>query len=116
MLDVFTYQIIIIIISILAISFSIKKYYENNFSLATFVAWILIWILVIVISLFPSITTPIASLFGLGRGLDALYIAAIILSYYAMFKLYNKMDNQRKRIDELVSEIAIYNNEQEDDN
>ena len=78
-------------------------------------AWILIWILVIVISLFPSITTTIASLFGLGRGLDALYIAAIILSYYAMFKLYNKMDNQRKRIDELVSEIAIYNNEQEED-
>ena len=111
----FTYQIIIIIIAIIAIAFSSKRYYENNFSLATLVAWIAIWILVIIVSLFPQITTPIASLFGLGRGLDALYIASIILAYYAMFKLYNKIDDQRKRIDELVSEIAIYNNEHEKD-
>ena len=111
----FTYQIIIFIISIIAILFSVKKYHEDNFSLATFVAWIVLWLLVIIVSVFPNITTSIASLFGLGRGLDALYIAAIILSYYAMFKLYNKMDEQRKRINELVSEIAIYNNELEED-
>lgn len=111
----YTYQIIILIISIAAIAVSVKKYYENSFSLMTFVTWIAIWLLVIIVSLFPGITTSIASIFGLGRGLDAVYIAAIIFSYYAMFKLYNKVDKQRKRIDELVSEIALYNNKLEED-
>lgn len=111
----FTYQIIILIIGILAIIFSIKNFYENNFSLMTFVAWILVWLMVIFISIFPNVTTGIASMFGLGRGLDALYIASIILSYYALFKMYNKINEQRKRIDELVSELAIYINEKDEE-
>ena len=63
------------------------------------------------ITIFPGITSAFAGIFGFGRGLDVVYIASIIFSFYIMFKLYNKTEKQRKRIDELVSELAIKDHE-----
>lgn len=111
----FTYQIIILIVSIIAIALSIKRYHEDNMGLSYFVAWVIIWLLVILFSIFPHISNSIAGIFGFGRGLDTLYIFSIILLFYIVFKLYNKIEDQNKRINELVSEIAIYNQKQEEE-
>ncbi len=111
----FTYQIIILIVSLVAIGLGVKRYHEDNMSLSYFVAWILIWILIILFSIFPNISTNIASIFGFGRGLDTLYIFSTILLFYIVFKLYNKIDDQNKRINELVSELAIYHEKDEED-
>ncbi|WP_367400588.1 DUF2304 family protein [Methanosphaera stadtmanae] len=45
----------------------------------------------------------------MGRGLDALYILSIIILFYLLFKLYNKIEDQKKRINKLVSELALDN-------
>lgn len=110
----YTYQIIILIISIIAIVLATHQYRKDSLNVMTLISWVLIWILIIIFSLFPQISTIFASIFGLGRGLDALYIFAVIISFYIMFKLYNKIDEQKKRIDNLVSQLAIYENEQDD--
>ena len=107
----FTYQIIAILISIVGIIIGTYQFKKDSFSLSVYLMWTGAWILMILITIFPSVTSVFARIFGLGRGLDAVYIVSIIFSFYIMFKLYNKTEKQRKRIDELVSELAIKDHE-----
>lgn len=106
-----TYQIILILISVMGLVVGIHQYKNDSFSLTVFCTWIVAWLMVILVTLFPGITSVIAKVFGLGRGLDAVYIISILFSFYIMFKLYNKTEKQRKRIDELVSQLAIKDHE-----
>lgn len=106
-----TYQIIVLIISILGIALGIHRYRNDSFSTLVFSLWTLAWIAIITITFFPNITTVFALRFGLGRGLDAVYIFSILLLFYIVFKLYNLIEQQKKRINELVSELALKNHE-----
>lgn len=110
----FTYQIVALIISLVAIIIGIRQYKNESFNLLIFLSWDIIWIGVIIITFYPNITTHIAHTFGLGRGLDALYIIYVIFSFYVMFKLYNKIEKQNKRINDLVSKLAIKEHEDDD--
>lgn len=106
-----TYQIILLILSVLGIVLGTYQYKKDSFNTFMFSLWTLVWIVVIIIALFPGITTSIARFFGFGRGLDAVYIISILILFYIVFKLYNKIENQRKRIDDLVSQLALKDNE-----
>lgn len=103
----FTYQIILLVLSILGIVFGIYQYRNNSFNSAVLCLWVFAGVAIIVVALFPGITTPIARLFGFGRGLDIIYVLSILFLFYIVFKLYNKMEEQKKRINELVSQLAL---------
>ena len=108
-----TYQIIILILSIVAIIMATYRFKNNSFSNSGYVLWWILWLLVVLITLFPQITSIIANTFGFGRGLDAILVLATILIFYLLFKLYNKIEDQKRRIDQLVSQLAVYNQEKE---
>ena len=103
------YQIIIIVVSVAVILLVSKRFRNDTLSIGTYIEWLVIWILVILEALFPQISIILASFAGLGRGLDALYILSIIILFYLLFKLYNKIEDQKKRINKLVSELALDN-------
>lgn len=107
-----TYQIILLLISIIGIVLGIYRYKNESFSNSVFALWMFVWIIIIVVTLFPSITTHFANLFGIGRGLDSVYIVSILFLFYIVFKLYNKIEQQKKRINELVSQLTLKENEE----
>ncbi|WP_069592843.1 DUF2304 domain-containing protein [Methanosphaera sp. WGK6] len=109
----FTYQLLIIIAIIIATIFVSKRFYNDVLSIGLYSTWIILGILVIIAALFPEISIHIAAITGLGRGLDALYIIATLLLFYISFKLFNRIEDQKKRINELVSELALQ--QQKDD-
>ena len=108
----FTYQIILLIISILGIILGIYRYRNESFSTSVFALWTVVWAIIIIVTLFPTITIYFANFFGLGRGLDSVYIVSILFLFYIVFKLYNKMEQQKKRINELVSQLTLKENEE----
>ncbi len=81
--------------------------------------WLIVWVAIMLFAIFPQLSTIFARIFGLGRGLDALYILAFVILLYVIFRLYNTVDKQTKRINNLVSQLAIReeeeNNNYEDD-
>lgn len=107
----FTYQIILLIISILCILLGIHRYRNDYFSNSVFALWTIVWIIIVFVTIFPNVTTHFANLFGLGRGLDSVYIASILFLFYIVFKLYNKIEQQKKRINELVSQLSLKEHE-----
>lgn len=108
-----TYQIILLIIGIAGILFGIYQFKKDSFSNMVVSLWLLIWLAIIIITLFPDLTTVVANIFGIGRGLDSVYIISILFLFYIIFKLYNMVEKEKKRINELVSELALKENDEQ---
>jgi hypothetical protein len=101
------YQDVGALIGIIAIIIAILRLKNGKMSLGMASLWILIWLIVIWVSIFPNSTNIFASLTGIGRGLDLVLIVALIVGYYLIFKMYSMIENMDKEITLLVREIAL---------
>lgn len=100
-------QIIIIIFALFALSRAILRFKDNKLTKNEFVFWILIWGAVILISVIPSVISPLSSVFGIGRGMDLIVYISIIILFYLIFRLYVKLESVEKEITLVVRRIAI---------
>ncbi|WP_414468845.1 DUF2304 domain-containing protein [Methanobacterium sp. ACI-7] len=105
------YQFIGVFIGIIAIILSILRFKEGRMSLGMLALWIFIWAAIIGISIYPESTNVLASLTGIGRGLDLILIIGLIGCYYLIFKIYTMIENIEKEITQLVREIALQKDE-----
>ena len=95
------------LVGIIAIIVAILRYKNGKMPLGMASLWILIWLVVIWISLFPDSTNIFANAAGIGRGLDLVLISGLILSYYIIFKMYSMIESMDREITLLVREIAL---------
>ena len=100
-------QILIILFALFAWSRAILRLRDKAISVGDFSFWSLIWAVVIIATIFPSILNDISDIVGIGRGMDLALYASVILLFYLMFRLYVKIDIQAKETTKLVREIAI---------
>jgi hypothetical protein len=103
------YQIIAIIVSIIVLILSILRFRDGKMSLGMLMVWIVIWLIIIIISIYPNDTNYLASYTGIGRGLDFVLIIGLILSFYLIFKMYNKIEVIEEELTDLIRELAIQN-------
>jgi len=101
------YQILGTIIGITAIIISLFRFKKGRMSVGMFAFWMLIWIIVIIISIYPESTTFFANIIGIGRGLDLALILGLIGCYYLIFKVYSKIEGLEEDLTQLVREIAL---------
>jgi hypothetical protein len=101
------YQYIGLIIGIIGIIVTFLRFKEGKMSLNMLLVWSAIWILLIIFSIDPDTTSLLASVTGIGRGLDLILIIGLIGCYYFIFKIYNMMENIEEEITHLVREIAL---------
>jgi len=99
--------IALLIISALII-YLIGKYGKKELNWQDLIFWGSLLLIMLVISLKPiELSITIKRLLGLGRGLDALFVASIGLSYLILFRLYMAIDKTEREITELTRQIAI---------
>lgn len=113
--NVYLYQFLVIIIAVIAIYLMYTRFKGRHTSLVTFIIWDLLWIFMVVIGFYPPITDLIAKFFGFNRGLDIVFVIAIGLLIYLIFRLYSKIEKQDKQITKLIRLIAINNEENLED-
>ncbi|MGZ4857062.1 MAG: DUF2304 family protein [Methanobacteriaceae archaeon] len=101
------YQYIGILIGIVALIFTIIRFRDGKLSLGMFALWSGVWFIVILISIFPDVTSTLAIFTGIGRGLDVILIIGLIGCYYLIFRIYNMIENIEEEINQLVREIAL---------
>lgn len=113
------YPIVFSFIALIAIIFLYQRISSNRSSMS-YLLWIFLWLLIIVFAFIPELSSPLANLFGIERGLDFLVIVSIVVMLYLIFKLYIKMDTFQQNLTLLVREIALeneikYNEEDEEE-
>lgn len=69
--------------------------------------WSIIFVPALVFVTFPNLLSKVASITGIGRGVDAVVYPAIALLFYLVFRLYVYLEDLRHEITELVTKIAL---------
>ena len=92
---------------ILFILFKTLKSYSHKKITKSFAAlWIAFWILALAVVIHPYLTTNVARILGIGRGVDLALYLSIILIFYLLFRLRVKQKEIEDKITKIVREIA----------
>ena len=102
---VFSY-IVIAAMAVMAVK-TIRKYRSGDFHAVEAVFWTTLWVAVGVLSVIPQTLSFVAGLVGVGRGVDLLTYLAIIILFYAVFRLYDKTERLKSELTTVVREQAI---------
>lgn len=104
-----TIQIVLLISTIFALSRVILRLREKVIPVKTALFWVFIWSAAIIGILLPKTTTKIASIFGVGRGVDVIVYISLVLLFYLVFRIYVKIQDIHQEITSIIRRTAIEN-------
>lgn len=105
------YQYLGILIGVVAMIFTILRFRDGKLSLGMLTLWGGVWIIIILVSLYPDATSQLALATGIGRGLDVILILGLIGCYYLLFRMFNMMENLEEQMNYLIRELALQQGE-----
>ncbi len=100
-------KILITIFVAFAVSRVYLRYRDKSFGLFALVFWSLIWGVVLFFAWLPRSSDTIARILGVGRGVEALLAIAVVGLFYAVFRLYVKLEWVEHEITTFVRKIAL---------
>jgi small membrane protein len=105
------FEIIITLFVLFALTRSIIRYKKNEIDFGTFIFWLVLWVVVLLVVYVPRFLGGLAHLTGIGRGIDLAVYLAIIILFYLLFKAYVKMEKLKQEITLVVRNSAIKNSD-----
>ncbi len=100
-------QILALIFVTFAASRAVLRAKDKKITFFELLFWLGVWGGLIIVVFFPRITTDIAEVVGIGRGIDVIVYTSIGVLFYMLFRLYVKLDEEEKEITQLVREISL---------
>ncbi|KZX14497.1 hypothetical protein MBCUT_20690 [Methanobrevibacter cuticularis] len=113
-IDIMLYQILVVIIAILAVLLLFGRYQNKKTSLQTFLLWAVLWIVLGIFTLVPESSSALANFLGIGRGLDLIIIFGLIGAFYLIFRVYLRIEKLDQDVSKLIRLIAIENEEKDE--
>lgn len=105
----FVYSYIFTIVAVLVLLYAIIRYMMHRISLSSAVVLSVAMLFVILFSIVPGASTYFANALGITRGLDFIFIAAIVVLLYIIAKLYFIIDDLQRNLDKIVKVTALNN-------
>lgn len=100
-------RIILTIFAIFAWTRVVMRFRDRVVNSKELAFWTLVWFGTIIVVFLPYKTTAIAKLLGMERGFDAMALIAIVALFYAVYRLYIKLNETEREITKLVRQIAL---------
>lgn len=100
-------QIIGILFSLIMVYFALLHYKKGHLNGMEISSWIIIWVLVILIVIFPEVVRLYAMSFAVSRVLDLLIAGAFVVVFIMVASSYVRVSQLEKRIEELVRKLAL---------
>jgi len=100
-------QITAIVFSLLMIYFALIHFKKGQLRIMEVIFWIGIWILTILVVIFPETLRTYAQKFAISRLFDLMVVGGFILVITMVSIAYLKAKKNEKKIEELVREEAL---------
>jgi small membrane protein len=100
-------RIIFFILLLWPISRVWLKFKDGGVKIGMFVFWVGVWSVGVFSLFFPGFLTYLASVLGIGRGIDLVMYIAIAVVFYLVFRTNVIIEDIRNDISKIVREIAI---------
>ena len=102
-------QFIGVLFGLFAAYFTYMHFKRNEFGKSIYLFWEMVWILLILISIFPNYLEPIVFRMSFARTLDMLTISGILLGIATSFYAFTVSLRNRKKLEEIVRKLAHKN-------
>jgi hypothetical protein len=100
-------QLTAIIFSLIMIYLATINYQRKEISVWEVLAWWIIWVVTIIIVIFPSLLSDFARSFSITRVFDLMVVGGFILVISLTYRSYIKMKRLDKKMEQLVRETAL---------
>jgi small membrane protein len=100
-------QIIVTLFVVIILFKLFKQRQADKISMSGFLAWLLLWLIVLVVFWQPATASYLASFLGIGRGADLIIYLSIIVIFYLLFKIFVHLNKIETEITKIVREDAI---------
>lgn len=108
-------QFILLIFLLFALSRVFLRFRDSSISLFGFIFWSALFCFAIVTVLIPDLSSYVAKVIGIGRGVDAVVYVSIVMLFYLIFRLHVFIEDLRHEISDLISKLALKEHNQRDD-
>lgn len=102
-----TIQIVLVAFAVFAMSRVILRFRKGGLALVHLVTWFIFWAAVIVAVVRPTTTTAIANLVRVGRGADLVMYVSVVVLFYALFRMFGKIEELERQITRVVRAAAL---------
>ncbi|MCW3974636.1 MAG: DUF2304 domain-containing protein [Candidatus Bathyarchaeota archaeon] len=93
--------------------FTIRQYIKGKIRIHIFVFWEILWIILFLTGIFPSIYMSIVKYLGMATPIHFVTTFSIIFLFIFIFMIYQKINELEKKIVEIVQYLAISESENE---
>lgn len=100
-------QLLLIFFLWFALSRVILQFRQRQISPLLFTFWGVLFTSAILAVFLPEQTTKLAEFVGIGRGVDLMVYASIVVLFYLVFRAYILLEDIRHEITQAVREIAL---------
>ena len=100
-------QILLILGFVLAFAITWRRFRQNLIAFTEALLWSILWLSGIAVTLIPKLTEYLASLFGVGRGVDLVLYIAVAIQFFLIFKLFILNEQTERKITNLVEREAL---------
>ena len=87
--------------------YSFLNYKRKEFTVKEFSVWSIIWVLFVLVALFPFILDPILKPLGFFRALDFLIISGFLFLIASVFYTYTITRKNQKKLETIVRSLAV---------
>jgi len=100
-------QFLLSVILLVALLVTWRRAKQNAIRRIEALGWSVVWIGTTVVIWKPNATTVIANMLGIGRGVDFVLYAAVIVLLFLVFHLHVAHDKLERQLTELVRQQAL---------
>lgn len=100
-------QISGILFALFMIYFALLHFKKQHLNAIEIVSWIMIWVLAILVVLFPDIVRVYSMSFAVSRVLDILIAGAFVVIFIMVSRAYVRVSELEKRLEDLVRKLAL---------
>ena len=87
--------------------YSFLHYKRKEFTTKEFTFWLILWVIFILVAIFPYLLDPLVKKIGFLRALDLLTIVGFIFLITAVFYTYTITRKTQRKLEAVVREVAI---------
>ena len=102
-------RIVLIIASVLAVTYAIFKIRKAELKIDDALYWVASSILLLVMSIFPEVTYFLSDLLGIQSPSNFVFLFMIFMILVKLFALSIDISIQKRRLNNLIQQIAIMN-------
>ncbi len=101
------FQVLLVLFCLFAIVGVLKRKEDDLLGPKGALFWILFWMVVAVVVVWPNIVQRLADYIGIGRGADLVIYLSIAAIFYLLFKLHVKMEGLKRDFTKVIRQDSL---------